>query len=146
MRPSEDFDEGSSMSSNIIVSYPAADIDRSTAFYTGLGMTINPDLTDEQNACFAWDDNLQFMLMQRDIMAGFTEKELGDPATTAQVQISISCESREQVDEVSEAGLAAGGTEAGDPLDLGFMYSRDVEDPDGNNLCFMYGAPTETQA
>jgi predicted lactoylglutathione lyase len=37
------------------------------------------------------------MLMQRDVMAGFTEKELGDPATTAQVQISISCESRKNV-------------------------------------------------
>jgi predicted lactoylglutathione lyase len=129
------------MSSNIIVSYPAADIDRSTAFYTGLGMTLNPDLTDEKAACFAWDDNLQFMLMERGFMAGFTEKQLGDPASTVQVQITISCDSREQVDKVSEAGLAAGGTEAGDPQDLGFMYSRDLEDPDGNNLCFMYGAP-----
>jgi predicted lactoylglutathione lyase len=39
------------VSSNIIVSYPAAEIERSTAFYTGLGMTINPDLTDKQHAC-----------------------------------------------------------------------------------------------
>lgn len=131
------------MASNIIVSYPAADIDRSTAFYTGLGMTLNPDLSNEQAACFAWDDDLQFMLMEREFMAGFTEKQLADPATTVQVQITILCDSREQVDKVSEAGLAAGGTEAGDPQDLGFMYSRDLEDPDGNNLCFMYGAPAE---
>ena len=129
------------MSSNVIVSYPAADIDRSRAFYTGLGMVLNPELSGEDAACFAWDDNLQFMLMKRDFMAGFTEKELADPARTVAVQITILCDSCEQVDEVSEAGLAAGGTEAGEAQDLGFMYSRDLEDPDGNNLCFMYGAP-----
>jgi predicted lactoylglutathione lyase len=129
------------MSSNLIVSYPSADLEKSTTFYTGLGMTLNPALSGETAACFAYDDRLQFMLIDRETFAGFTDKEIGDPATTAMVQFSISRDSREEIDTLTEAGLAAGGTEAGEAQDLGFMYSRDLEDPDGNNLCFMWMAP-----
>jgi uncharacterized protein len=66
---------------------------------------------------------------------------LADPATTAQVQIAFSRDSREEVDTVTEAGLAAGGSEPRPAQDLGFMYSRDLEDPDGNIVAFLYMVP-----
>ena len=42
---------------------------------------------------------------------------------------------------MSEAGLAAGGAEPRPAQDLGFMYSRDLEDPDGNIVAFLWMAP-----
>jgi predicted lactoylglutathione lyase len=39
------------------------------------------------------------------------------------------------------AGLAHGGTEPKPAQDYGFMYSRDLEDPDGNILGFLYMDP-----
>ncbi len=129
------------MPTNIFVSYPTADLDRSVAFYTALGATVNPLFTDENAACLVWDENIYLMALKREFMATFTDKQLADPATTAQVQIAFTRDSREDVDTVSEAGLAAGGSEPRPAQDLGFMYSRDLEDPDGNIVAFLYMTP-----
>ena len=68
-------------------------------------------------------------------------KQIADPKTTAQVQVAFTRESREDVDKVAEAGLAAGGSEPRPAQDLGFMYTRDLEDPDGNVVAFLYMVP-----
>ena len=129
------------MPTNIFVSYPTADLDRSVAFYTALGATVNPLFTDENAACLAWDENIYFMVLKREFMATFTDKQLADPATTAQVQSAFTRDSRAEVDATAEAGLAAGGSEPRPAQDLGFMYSRDLEDPDGNVIAFLYMEP-----
>ena len=126
------------MPTDISVSYPSANLDRSTAFYTALGATINPLFTDENAACLAWDENIYLMVLKREFMATFTDKQLADPATTAQVQSMFHRDSREDVDAAAEAGLAAGGSEPRPAQDFGFMYSRDLEDPDGNIVAFGY--------
>jgi predicted lactoylglutathione lyase len=123
------------------VSYPTANLDRSKAFYTALGASINPLFTDENAACLVWDENIYLMVMMREFFATFTDKQVADPAITAQVQIAFSRESREDVDTVVEAGLAAGGSEPRPAQDLGFMYSRDLDDPDGNIVAFLYMVP-----
>ena len=129
------------MPTNVIVSYAGTDLDRSAAFYTALGATINPLFTDENAVCLVWDDNITTMVLKREFFATFTDKELGDPATSAQFQIAFSRDSREEVDSVVEAGLAAGGSEPRPAQDFGFMYGRDLEDPDGNTVAFIYMAP-----
>jgi predicted lactoylglutathione lyase len=129
------------MPTNIFVSYPTADLERSTAFYTALGATVNPLFTDDNAACLVWDENIYLMMLKREFMATFTDKELADPATTAQVQVAFSRASRDEVDAVAEAGLAAGGSEPRPAQDFGFMYSRDLEDPDGNIVAFLYMVP-----
>ena len=129
------------MPTSIFVSYPTADLDRRKAFYTALGATINPLFTDENAACLVWDENITTMVLKREFFATFTDKQVADPATTAQVQIAFSRDSREEVDTVIEAGLAAGGSEPRPAQDYGFMYSRDLEDPDGNNLSFLWMEP-----
>lgn len=129
------------MPTNIFVSYPTADLERSKAFYTALGTRVNPQFTDENAACFVWDDNIYTMVLKREFFATFTDKQVADPATTAQMQVAFSRDSRQDVDAVAEAGLAAGGSEPRPAQDLGFMYSRDLEDPDGNVVAFMYMAP-----
>ena len=81
------------------------------------------------------------MVLKREFMATFTDKPLADPATSAQVQVAFSRDSREEVDTVAEAGLNAGGSEPRPAQDFGFMYSRDLEDPDGNTVAFIYMVP-----
>jgi predicted lactoylglutathione lyase len=129
------------MPTNIFVSYATADLDRSKAFYTALGATINPLFTDENAACLMWDENIYLMVLKREFFASFTDKQLADPATTAQVQIAFTRDSRDDVDAVAAAGLAAGGSEPRPAQDLGFMYTRDLEDPDGNVVAFLYMVP-----
>jgi predicted lactoylglutathione lyase len=126
------------MATNIFVSYPSDDLERSTAFYTALGAEINPLFTDENAVCLVWDQNIFTMVLKRDFFATFTDKQVGNAASTAQFQIAFSRDSREEVDAVIAAGLAAGGREHGEPQDYGFMYARDLEDPDGNVVSFNY--------
>ena len=126
---------------HIFVNVPTDDLERAKAFYTSLGATINPLFTDENAACIVWDDNVFMMVLHRDYFATFTDKPIADAKTTAQVQIGLSRESREAVDQAIEAGLANGGSEPRPAQDYGFMYSRDLDDPDGNGLAFIYMEP-----
>jgi len=126
---------------NIFVNIPTSDLERAKSFYTALGADINPLFTDENAACIVWDDNVYFMVLTREYFATFTDKQIIDPRTQAQVQVALSRDSREDVDRIVEAGLAAGGSEPRPAQDYGFMYSRDLDDPDGNSLGFLYMEP-----
>jgi predicted lactoylglutathione lyase len=126
------------MSTKVFVNLPTTDLERSKAFYAALGCDINPLFTDANGACIVWSEDVYFMMLTREFFASFTDKKVADPQGTAQVLVALSRDSRDDVDAVLAAGLANGGTEPKDAQDYGFMYSRDLEDPDGNVLEFMY--------
>lgn len=120
------------MPTEIFVSLPTSDLERAKTFFTGLGWTINPNFTDENAACIVIGEHIYVMILTREFFATFTYKTIIDPATSAQVQVALSRETREEVDALVEKAVAAGGREHGEAQDYGFMYSRDFEDPDGN--------------
>ena len=130
---------------SIFVNVPTTDLERSKAFYTALGAGINPLFTDENAACIVWDENVFFMVLTKEYFATFTDKQIIDPKTQAQVAIALTRDSREDVDAVLAKGLAAGGSEPRPVQDYGFMYSRDLDDPDGNNLSFLFMEPAAAE-
>lgn len=134
------------MSTQIFVNLATDDLERSKAFYTALGGTINPDFTDDNAACIVWSEQNYFMVLRRDYFATFTEKTVADARTTAQAIVALSRESRDDVNATVEAGLAAGGSEPRDAQDYGFMFSRTLEDPDGNILEFLYMDPAAAES
>lgn len=129
----------------IFVNLPTADLERSIAFYSALGAEINPLFSDENAACVAWDESIYFMVLTREYFATFTDKQVADTSTTAQVLVALSRDTRADVDDVVDKGLAAGGSEPREPQDHGFMYSRDLEDPDGNILEFLWMEPVAAE-
>ena len=130
----------------IFVNLPVTDLDRAKAFYEAIGFRVNPMFTDHNAACVVVEDeHSYFMLLTREYFATFTKKPIADPNVTAQTSIAIALESRDAVDAMLETGLAAGGAEPNDPQDLGFMYSRDLDDPDGNALSFLWMDPTAVE-
>lgn len=122
----------------VFVNLPTADLERSKAFYVALGCEINPLFTDENAASVVWSDDVYFMMLTRDFFTTFTDKRLVEPKDDVQVLVALTRDSRDDVDAIVAAGLAAGGTEPRPATDYGFMYSRDLEDPDGNVLEFVY--------
>jgi predicted lactoylglutathione lyase len=126
---------------SIFVNIPTSDLERAKTFYTSLGATINPLFTDENAACIVWDENVYFMVLTNEYFKTFTDKQVVDPKTHAQALIALSRDSREDVDKALSAGLGNGGSEPRSTQDYGFMYSRDLEDPDGNILEFLYMDP-----
>lgn len=116
----------------IFVNLPVADVAKSTAFYEALGFEKNPQFSNEQASSMVWSDSIYVMLLAKPFYATFTPKQIADSHTTSGALFALSFDSRADVDTITEAAIAAGGREAHDPEDQGFMYSRAFEDFDGH--------------
>jgi predicted lactoylglutathione lyase len=126
----------------MFVNLPVTDLDRAKAFYTAIGYTINPLFTDHNAACVVVEeDHNYFMILVREYFQTFTDLPIGDPAVNPSVATALFLDSREEVDAAVVAGLAAGGSEARPATDYGFMYQRQLSDPDGNILEFGWMDP-----
>ena len=108
------------------------DLQRSIAFFRDLGFEFDQRFTDETATCMVVSDHAFVMLLVRDRFRDFTKRELADPRTHTEAITALSAESREDVDELVEKALGAGGSAANDPMDMGFMYGRSFYDPDGH--------------
>ena len=120
------------MSKMIFVNLPVADLERSIAFYEAIGATKNPQFSDDTAACMVLSDTIHVMILTLPKFGQFTPKRIADAHETSEVLICISCDSREDVDHITEQALAHGGREPREPQDHGFMYGRSFEDPDGH--------------
>ena len=129
----------------LFVNMPVADLERSTAFFAQLGFTFDPRFTDETAACMLVGEQASVMLLSRETFARFSKLPVGDPATHALALYCFSVASRDAVDAVSAAALAAGGTEADGAEDHGFMYSRSFFDLDGHGWQVMWMDPAAAQ-
>ena len=120
------------MPTQVFINLPTSDLDRSKAFFEGVGWRIEPNFTDQNAACVVVDEGIFLMILTKTFYETFTDKPIVDPATAIQVQTALSRDSREDVDAIMEKALASGGAEPRPAQEYGFMYSRDFEDPDGN--------------
>jgi predicted lactoylglutathione lyase len=60
------------------------------------------------------------------------DRALCDAATQIEAIIAVSADSRDQVDQLADTALAAGGQPANQPMGHGLMYGRSFPDPDGH--------------
>lgn len=120
------------MTHKIFVNLPVKDLAVSMEFFGKLGFEFNPEFTNESAACMVVSENIFVMLLTENFFQTFTKKEVADATKTTEVLTALSVESREAVDELLGVALEAGGQEARELQDLGFMYSRSFEDPDGH--------------
>lgn len=120
------------MTRMIFVNLPVTDLAAAMAFYEALGFTNNPQFTDETAACMVWSETISVMLLTHDKWRTFTSRPI-PPSTSSEVLLAISLDSRDAVDAMNEAAAAHGGTADINPKqDLGFMYNRNLADPDGH--------------
>jgi uncharacterized protein len=125
----------------LFVNMPVADVGRSSEFFAQLGFGFNPAFTDETAACMLVGEHAFVMLLGREKFAQFSKLPAADPATHALALYCFSVSSREEVDSVSAAALAAGGSEADGAEDHGYMYSRSFFDLDGHGWQVMWMDP-----
>jgi len=122
------------MAKMIFVNLPVEDVGKSTAFYEAIGCVRDARFSNERASAMRYSDTISFMLLGHDFYRTFTPKQIIDAKTTSGALIALSFDSRAEVDAITEAALAAGGREAHDPEDMGFMYSRAFEDLDGHGF------------
>ena len=117
----------------IFINLPVTDLDRSKAFYESVGFKNNPQFSDDTGACMVLSETIMVMLLTHAKWARFTTKTIPDAKTAAQVLLCISRDSREAVDAIVGAAAKQGGISDPTPVqDMGFMYGRSFEDPDGH--------------
>jgi len=116
----------------IFISLPVQDLKASTAFYQALGFEPNPQFSDEAGTAMVWSEAIHVMLLTHAKWRSFTDRPF-PPAGTAGSMLNLSLDSREAVDAMNIAAAAHGGKADVNPVqDLGFMYARDLSDPDGH--------------
>jgi predicted lactoylglutathione lyase len=116
----------------MFVNLAVEDLDRSVDFFTDLGFAFDPRFTDETATAMVVNEQAVVMLLVRDRFKDFTEKELADPGIATEAIMAVSASSREDVDAFADKALDIGGAPANDPMDMGFMYGRSFQDPDGH--------------
>ena len=120
------------MASQVFINLPVTDLQKSADLYSQIGFTNNPQFSDESAKCMVWSDTIFVMLMTRERMTTFTNKPIGDTKTGLTGIFALSVNSPEQVHELAEKAIAAGGIEAMPFKDYGFMQQRTIEDYDGH--------------
>ncbi|MGO1048926.1 VOC family protein [Crossiella sp. CA198] len=115
----------------IFVNLPVKDVAAARDFYTKLGFTANEQFSDENTASMVVEQNITVMLLGEAKFKEFINGEISDPDTT-EVLNALSADSREEVDQLVAAALAAGGTEWKPFQDHGFMYGGSFRDLDGH--------------
>ncbi|MCM0664740.1 VOC family protein [Flavobacterium tyrosinilyticum] len=126
------------MKTKIFLNLAVKDLNKAVSFYNGLGFSTNPKFTNEKGACIVIDENIFVMILVEEFYKTFTNKQICDSATTSEVLISISLDSRKQVDEMLEKAVKAGGTDYIEAKDYGWMYQRTFLDPDGHHWEVFY--------
>src|SRR5262249_4827439 len=106
---------------------------RAKAFFSALGFDFNPKFTDDNGACMVVSADGYVMLLAEPFFKTFTAREVCDTSRQTEALLAVSCESRNEVDDLVNKAVAAGGRDAVPAQDHGFMYGRSFYDPDGHH-------------
>lgn len=130
------------MTKEIWINLPVKDIDQSVAFFNKLGFTLNGrnGVTPTMASFFIGSKNFVMMLCRNDVLEDFSGQKISDTSKGTEMIISIDAESREEVDDMLQKAVDAGGqiyAKAGEKD--GWMYGGGFADLDGHrwNLLHM---------
>jgi predicted lactoylglutathione lyase len=130
------------MGKMIFVSLPVADLSASAAFYEALGFEQNPQFSGDDSAGMRWSEAINVMLLTHAKWRTLTQRPFPPTGAVASM-LSLALESRAAVDAMNEAAARHGGrADVNPPEDHGFMYSRDLADPDGHMWGTFWMDPT----
>ncbi|HET6611328.1 MAG TPA: VOC family protein [Kofleriaceae bacterium] len=133
-------------SHKIFVNLPVSDLKRSMDFFSHLGFAFNPQFTDDNAACMVLSEDGYVMLLRDEFFKTFTKRGISNAGAQTEAIIALSCESRAEVDEMAQKAIAAGGTQAMDPVDHCFMYSQSFYDPDNHHWEVLWMDPAAIQS
>ena len=130
------------MATKIFVNLPVNDLKKSMEFFTKLDFTFNSQFTDETAACMVVSEDIYVMLLTHEKFKTFTPKAICDATKSTEVLVCLSCESRENVNDMVRKAVGGGGTTYNEPQDHGFMYGHGFQDLDGHIWELIYMEPS----
>ncbi|MFZ4261586.1 VOC family protein [Sphingobacterium sp. HJSM2_6] len=126
------------MTKEVFINLPVKDVLKAMDFYLGLGFTNNPHFSDDQGKCMVWSEHIYVMLLSHEKFSNFTHKSIADTKSNIAGLFALSVSSFDEINEVMEKGLNAGGVEPFEAQDYSFMKQRTIEDLDGHTWEIFY--------
>lgn len=117
---------------HMYINLPVKHVKESRAFFERLGFDFEEQFSNDQAACLVMDDTITVMLLSVKHFQSISEKQVVDARLSSEVIISMRVESREEVDELVEQAMAAGGSPFKEKQDHEFMYGWSFQDLDGH--------------
>jgi uncharacterized protein len=99
----------------MFVNLAVRDLEKSKDFFSALGFSFNPKFTDDKAACMIVNGEAFVMLLTEPFFRTFTRRDICDTSQYTEGLLALSCETREEVDEMVKKAIAAGGQHAIDP-------------------------------
>jgi predicted lactoylglutathione lyase len=124
------------MAKQIYVNLIVKDLAIATAFYEAIGCTKNPMFSNEDASGMVWSDEIYFMLLTEQFALNFNDgKDIADQKKTVGAFYALGLDSKEAVDNFCAQATSAGGrvypNKFNQEMASDFMYTFEVEDPDG---------------
>ena len=129
------------MAKEFWLNLPVKDIKRSKEFFSKLGFKFNTKNgnTDTSACMLLGDKNVVVMLFEEPQFKGFTNNPVADTGKGTEVLLSFDAQSKEEVDEVIQKAVDAGGQSSHKPSPLrGPMYGSIFTDLDGHRWNVLY--------
>ena len=122
------------MAKDFWLNLPVKDITKSKAFFADLGFKFNPQYQSDNSASLLLGEkNIVVMLFEEPTFRGFTSNAIADTQQGTEVLLSFDAQSKEEVDEIIQKVLDAGGTSNHKPTEMtGWMYGCVFTDIDGH--------------
>jgi uncharacterized protein len=123
------------MDTKIFVNLPVKDLRKTVEFFSKIGYKFDPRFSDENAKCLIISENIYAMLLVEPFFKSFTHKEIADTSKTSEVILTLSADSREEVDDLLKKVIDSGGSETEKPEgqeNPEWMYGRGFQDPDGH--------------
>jgi predicted lactoylglutathione lyase len=126
------------MASKVFINMPVKDLNKTKAFFEGLGYSFNPQFTDENAACMVISDAIYAMMLTESYFSTFTKKPIADAKKTTEVLIALDAASRDEVIGIVAKAKELGATIYTEAQDHGWMYQHSFADLDGHQWEFAY--------
>ena len=124
------------------ITVPVKDVAAARKCHPKWGFGIHEQLSNDQHAVVIIDEELMLMLVAEDFFKQNTGRDVADTTKVSEVSLAIQVANREEVDNMCEAAIAAGGKQTGETVEEAEfgMYSRGVTDLDGHKLDILCSA------
>lgn len=124
------------MTKDFWLNLPVKNVKRSREFFTRMGFSFNPRFGEDANmaALMIGEKNIVVMLCEEPVFQQYISTPIADAKKAIEVLMSIDAQSKEEVDEMAQKAIAAGGASNHQPSAMqGWMYGCVFTDPDGHN-------------
>lgn len=116
------------------INLPVKDLSRSKTFFKALGFRLNERFADSDTMAgvVIGGHNAMIMLFPEETFESFTNHPVSDTETGSEMLISISVENQDEVQELVQHAVNAGGIVYAEPGERNGMYGAGFCDLDGH--------------